>query len=179
MIRLGTGGKLRLCLLNGKLASVIARLCAAGYIVPISSEYAYLNDYSNLTNFDKYFYNNTTITELPHMDMSNAESAQYMIAGTTNLTTLVIYEDWPILPQEFAACAVVGSEAGVSYTTIRFLAPSSQVISFPTAGSSTGAFYAKSSRAVTIEHYNNSSVTGYDWKTDNVTATFVNLGDKE
>lgn len=58
--------------------------------------------------------------------------------------------------------------------TFRFNHTASDIINLPTAGSSTGAFYNKTARNVTI-YTDNQTIHDYAWATDNITPTFYHL----
>lgn len=86
-----------------------------------------------------------------------------------NLTTITI----PATVREIKGM-IKYSNGDSRITTSRFLQPAGMSVTLPTAGSSTGMFYYKSSYNMTV-YTDNETIKNYNWSADNVTPTFYHL----
>ena len=68
----------------------------------------------------------------------------------------------------------LGSTCFTTITTAIFNQPAGMEITLPTAGSSTGMFYHKTARNLTV-YTDNETIKNYDYATDNVTVTLYHL----
>ncbi len=98
-----------------------------------------------------------TAADISKWNMSKIENSDYMFLGCSSLTELTIPASYKNIGTKFAAyCPAM--------TTINFLHTESDSITFPAAGSSTGAFY--------LNDYVQTKITGidevqaYDWISD-------------
>lgn len=104
----------------------------------------------------------------------------YLRVDTTRISKKMFYQGTYALLEEVtigANCTEIGEQAFGGASALKkltFEQPNNISVVFPTAGSSTGAFYYKSARTVSI-YTDNESVKNHDWATDNITATFYHL----
>ena len=99
---------------------------------------------------------------LSHMENGTTDDRKGsagMFSGCTALTKLTIPASLTMFGQNFAANCT-------SLTTIEFLHDAGTALTFPTAGSTYGAFYVPSYLATNVVGLN-ASAQGYDWVTDN------------
>ena len=150
-----------------KITSVMPYACAGG----VSAYYNFSHfrvdcnvlsegmfaDQSTLTSTVKSIVLNGRPTEIPKDCFKSLES----------LTSMVI-------PSSVAKIGDSCFNSCNGITTLTFNQPSGMAVQMPTAGSSTGAFYYKSARAVKI-YTDNETIKNYAWATDNVTATLYHL----
>ena len=150
-----------------KITSVMPYACAGG----VNSHYNFgyfrvdcnvlsesmFADQSTLTSSVKSIVLNGRPTEIPKNCFNSLEK----------LTSMVI-------PSSVAKLGDSCFKECNGITTLTFNQPSGMAVQMPTAGSSTGAFYYKSARAVTI-YTDNEDIKNYAWATDNVTATIYHL----
>lgn len=88
-----------------------------------------------------------------------------------NLTSLTI----PANIVAIGNLAFANTSGSMDLTSITFNHTISDNITLPTAGSSTGMLYVKTSRNMTVYHNGNTTVTEYAYSTDNITATLTSL----
>lgn len=121
----------------------------------------------------------STITNIADNACASATIA-YVRVETSRISRRMFYQGpYAVLAEVTigANCTEIGEQAfgGASaLKKLKFEQPNNISVVFPTAGSSTGAFYYKSARTVNI-YTDNESVKNYDWATDNITATFYHL----
>ena len=99
---------------------------------------------------------------LSHMENGTTDDRKGsagMFSGCTALTKLTIPASLTMFGRNFAANCT-------SLTTIEFLHDAGTALTFPTAGSTYGAFYVPSYLATNVAGAN-ASAQGYDWVTDN------------
>lgn len=109
-----------------------------------------------------------TITKLTSQDLKGCKKvANYVFYKCADLTNIE-------LPSTILSLGKLCFGDTSSLASIKFLHSASDNITFPTAGSSEGAFYNKSARAINI-YTDNETIKNYAWSTDGVTATFYHL----
>ena len=103
--------------------------------------------------------NGWNLSHLENGTTDDRKGSAGMFSGCTALTKLTIPASLTMFGQNFAANCT-------SLTTIEFLHDAGTALTFPTAGSTYGAFYVPSYLATNVAG-SNASAQGYDWVTDN------------
>ena len=95
------------------------------------------------------------------------ERAFYACSGLTTITI-------PSTVKKIKDLAWARTDGSMNISSVTFNQAANMQIELPTAGSSTGMFYVKTAREMTI-YTDNETIKNYNWNADNITATILHL----